>query len=518
VDRALRLISRLAGRGLGGGDVIPLTVERIAGNRREAMVAAIDALTSDRSPVLGCLDRFFEEYSTASLLKYGLRYVSYHLWDEVLGWAVTSGHWDDADLKAIDAYLFGGTVFRYATIFGPTFSRQAFVEALAAGARDEPFPLRAILLATRERYPDLRFGQRQVAALRDTDESSKDRRQLGDSNVELLLSIAQEIDVDHERALDIDHIYASALAGRMHAADNWRMHHPERWWVNAIGNMWLLDAGTNRALQDQKPAVKFGSLEHWLKATPVTHRVWPTAQWSMTESDISSFIEVDAELDNDIDGAMTKFVELVEGRSDRLLDAPFERLPSAKLFARDTELEPPTDWHPTDEAPPAELAERLGLTEVIDRLDKAPPPRPETPTQHVSPSSRLPSVLAHAESVGQRAALEELLAAGERLGLYARPYVVSVMFTPPTNKTRMLFTVWPETGGLRMWVSADAFEQFFAEISADEARRQLGPAEEDRLLDQTATREFITGLERLLHQTSPEVASRASRRVAVIPS
>ena len=34
--------------------------------------------------------------------------------------------------------------------------------------------------------------------------------------------------------------------------------------------------------------------------------------------------------------------------------------------------------------------------------------------------------------------------------------------------------------------------------SADEARRQLGPADEDRLLDGTATREFIAGLERLL--------------------
>jgi hypothetical protein len=343
-----------------------------------------------------------------------------------------------------------------------------------------------------------------VAVLRsDSEESWEDRLQLGDLNIELLLSIAQGIDVDHVRALDIDHIYATALAGRMHAADNSRMHHPERWWVNTIGNMWLLDAGTNRALQDQKPAVKFGSLEHWLKATPAPHRVWPTAQWSMTDSEIRSFIEVDAELDHDIDGAMKKFVELMQARSDRLLDAPFEMLPDAKLFARDTELEPPDDWHPTDEAPSAELAERLGLKEVLDSMEKAAPPRPETPTQPISVSSRLHSVLAHAESVGQRPVLEELLAAGERLGLYARPYVVSVMFTPPTNKTRMLFTVWPETGGMHIWVSADAFDRFFTEISPDEAERQLGPVEEDRVLDQTATREFITGLERLLHTALP---------------
>ena len=497
MERALRFISRLAGRGLGGGDVLPLTVERIAGGRREAMVAAMEALTSDGSPLLGRLDRFFEEYSAGSRLKYGLWFVSYQLWDDVLGWAVTRGHWDDADLQAIDAYLFGGTVFRYATIFGGSFSRGAFVEALAAGVRDEPFPLRDILLATRDKYPDLRFGRRQVGAL----QTWEDRRQLGADNVALLLSIAQDVDVDHAWPLDIDHIYASALARRMHVAGNWRTHHPERWWVNTIGNMWLLDAGTNRALKDLKPPMKFDSLQQWLEATPVTHRVWPTAQWSMTESEITRFKEVDTELDDNIDRAMAKFAKLVEARADRLVDVPFELLPEAKLFARDTELEPSDDGRPTDGALPTELAERLRLTAVLDGLEKASRPRPETPTQPVSASSRLQSVLAHAEAVGQRGVLEELLAAGGRLGLYPRPYVASVMFTPPTNRTRMLFTVWPDTHGMHIWVSADAFEEFFPEISADETRRRLGPADEDQLLDHTATREFIVGLEHLLHPT-----------------
>ena len=108
------------------------------------------------------------------------------------------------------------------------------------------------------------------------------------------------------------------------------------------------------------------------------------------------------------------------------------------------------------------------------------PPRMEPPWA----SPRFEAVLAQAEAVGQREVLEELLAAGDRLGLYARPYVGSVMFTPPANRTRMLFTVSPETGGTHMWVSADAFEQFFSEISADAARRQLGP-DGKRDLDQT---------------------------------
>ena len=276
-ERALRLVSRLAGRGLGGGDVLPLTVERIAGNRRKAMVAAMEALTSNDSPVLERLDRFFEEYPTASRLKYGLRFVSHQLWDEVLGWAVTRGRWDDADLQAIDAYLFGGTVFRYATIFGAGFSRSAFVEALDAGVRDEPFPLRAILLATRERYSNLTFGRRQVAALQSgTDESWEDRRQLGDLNQGLLLSIAQDIDVDHVRPLDIDHIYASALAGRMHVPGNWRMHHPQRKWVNTMGNMW---AGGRTGRCRTRSCRRSSAV---LVATPVTYPVWPKGQWSTT--------------------------------------------------------------------------------------------------------------------------------------------------------------------------------------------------------------------------------------------
>ena len=149
----------------------------------------------------------------------------------------------------------------------------------------------------------------------------------------------------------------------------------------------------------------------------------------------------------------------------------------------------------------------MGLREVLDSLEEASPPRPETPTQPESVPQRLQSVLTHAEAVGQRIVLEELLAAGDRLGLHLRPYVVSVMLTPPTNKTRMLFTVAPETGGLRVWVSTDAFEEFFPEISADEARRQLGSAEPERLLDDAATREFIVGLERLLHPTPLQQAA-----------
>jgi hypothetical protein len=279
-------------------------------------------------------------------------------------------------MEAIDAYLFGGTVFRYATIFGTGFSTTAFVEALAAGARNESFPLRGILLATREKYPSLKRARRQVAALEsDTDDSWGGPTTAGGQQRSPATEYRPRHPLDHERPLDIDHIYASALASRMHEASNWRKHHPERWWVNTIGNMWLLDAGTNRALRDQKPQVKFGRLEDWLLATPMTHQVWPTAQWSMTDSEIRRFIEVDTGLDHNINRAMKKFARLVEARADRLLDAPFGMLPDARLFARDAALEPRDDWRPTDGALSKELAERLKLTNVLGRLEEASPPQ-----------------------------------------------------------------------------------------------------------------------------------------------
>ena len=126
---------------------------------------------------------------------------------------------------------------------------------------------------------------------------------------------------------------------------------------------------------------------------------------------------------------------------------------------------------------------------------------PATP-RPVWASQRFEAVLTHAQTVGQRELLQELLAAGDRLGLHTRPYVASVMFAAPTMRTRMLFTAWPEPAGMHMWVSADTFEQFFLGISADDARRELGP-DGERDLDQAATREFIAGLERLLHSLSP---------------
>lgn len=122
----------------------------------------------------------------------------------------------------------------------------------------------------------------------------------------------------------------------------------------------------------------------------------------------------------------------------------------------------------------------------------------------VPADERLNAVLARAEKNGDRAIFENFLATAKRLGLHARPYVVSVMFTPPTNKTRMLFTLWTEPRGTPIWTYSEAFEEFFPGISADQARRHLGP-DGGRKLDQHSAAEFLSGLERLFAESGVEV-------------
>jgi hypothetical protein len=124
----------------------------------------------------------------------------------------------------------------------------------------------------------------------------------------------------------------------------------------------------------------------------------------------------------------------------------------------------------------------------------------------VSQAEKLKAVLAQAQRNGDRAIFDAFLAAAEGLGLHARPYVVSVMFTPPTNKTRMLFTLWTKPGGTTVWTYSEAFEEFFPGISAEQARRHLGP-DGERRLDERSAAEFLSGLERLFADLQLEAPS-----------
>jgi hypothetical protein len=278
IERSLRLISRLASRGIGRGDVLPLHVDRIIGQHRIAFVDAMGQLTADESRAMQRIAGFFTQLRSRSRLGYGLRYVNQWLWDETVAWAITADEWTEADFESIDAYLLGGTLFAYPTVFRDTYRRLAVMEALAAGANNEPFPLRRIVAVTRDRYPELKQSRRQVLTMDgELEDRWSDRSQLVRNSDALLMCLAQRIEIDHDPPLDVDHVFASALQNRMWE-NNRRTHHRDRWRVNEPGNKWLLDASTNRALGAEPPKAKFERLRSWREGAQ--HRVWNDDQWA----------------------------------------------------------------------------------------------------------------------------------------------------------------------------------------------------------------------------------------------
>jgi hypothetical protein len=98
---------------------------------------------------------------------------------------------------------------------------------------------------------------------------------------------------------------------------------------------------------------------------------------------------------------------------------------------------------------------------------------PETPPQSASSRSSVESVITKAggaDSLGGRT-MQAIVEAGERNGLYPRPYKYSIMLAPPQKRTRYLATVWRlSRTQIVLTYSADAFAEFFplqaAEVTA----------------------------------------------------
>ena len=64
---------------------------------------------------------------------------------------------------------------------------------------------------------------------------------------------------------------------------------------------------------------------------------------------------------------------------------------------------------------------------------------------------------------GTRDELERAIEVARKKGLHVRPFKTCLMFTPPMNGTRCLFTLWAgrEDGKLTAYVSTEAFLEFF---------------------------------------------------------
>lgn len=118
-------------------------------------------------------------------------------------------------------------------------------------------------------------------------------------------------------------------------------------------------------------------------------------------------------------------------------------------------------------------------------------------------SSTEAEVRAVAERAGLADVFDTVAAAAERHGLGTRVWKRSVMFTPPSNRTRVLFTVWtsPVSGGLRMWVEPKGFAEFYG-VTAEEAHDVLGGSGY-RVIGINEARDFAKRLDHLFAQSGP---------------
>jgi len=98
------------------------------------------------------------------------------------------------------------------------------------------------------------------------------------------------------------------------------------------------------------------------------------------------------------------------------------------------------------------------LVRELTDLETSPPARSARPGPTVE------DICAQAEQAGIGREFRMILDVASKHNLYPRPYKRSIMYTPPSNRTRTLFTVWATPGaGRLLWVyiGPQAFAEFY---------------------------------------------------------
>ncbi len=112
------------------------------------------------------------------------------------------------------------------------------------------------------------------------------------------------------------------------------------------------------------------------------------------------------------------------------------------------------------------------LTELDAHAESAVPTTDAAKTQEIS----VVSLCSLADENGIGREFRMLLEAAQRHGFYPRTYKWSIMYTPPANRTRMLFTVRvkpTKEGHTQVYIGPEAFAEFYP-ISESEAINNLG--------------------------------------------
>ena len=127
------------------------------------------------------------------------------------------------------------------------------------------------------------------------------------------------------------------------------------------------------------------------------------------------------------------------------------------------------------------------LARQLTDLEITPPARPKRPRMSVD------DICALADRAGLGKVFQTILEAAQRHDIYPRPYKQSIMYTPPSNRTRTLFTVRarPRADGLlRVYVESAAFAEFYpvteetaTEILGSSGWHMMSPSEVDNFVE-----------------------------------
>jgi hypothetical protein len=111
--------------------------------------------------------------------------------------------------------------------------------------------------------------------------------------------------------------------------------------------------------------------------------------------------------------------------------------------------------------------------------------------------ARYQSVLSIAEQEGTLNLLTRVVEWAKHSGFYPRPYVRSIMITPPDKRNRMLFVVAVRKKRLQLYRSADAIAEFLPNVTPALATQLLGP-DGWMDVDEGNLQQYLTGLDQLL--------------------
>ena len=118
----------------------------------------------------------------------------------------------------------------------------------------------------------------------------------------------------------------------------------------------------------------------------------------------------------------------------------------------------------------------------------------------------LEQVVEVADSAGVGNDFRTILHASQQHGLYPRPYKKSIMYTPPFQRNRTLFTVYAQNheNRMKLWVGPSAFAEFY-EITKDDVAQALNLEGDGwQMMDSTQVTRFVQGLHDLFGKIEKE--------------